>query len=182
MYLIVGLGNPGSGYRRTNHNLGAEIVEIFGKNPKILFGEKFLDKKQLASNIFSLSFRNNQGKSSVIFYYCPNLMNISGPRISKIYKKYGCSGLIVLVDELDLGKNTFKITKGSGNGGHNGMRSIRSSFPAGFGLIRVKLGISRPESSLAVSEYVLEKTSNIDFYQLAKDVAAPLSQLILTSC
>jgi PTH1 family peptidyl-tRNA hydrolase len=181
MQLIVALGNPGTKYKNTNHNLGAEILEVFRNNPKMLLGAGFIRKNTFASNIFSLDFEISGEKKSILCYSCPDLMNISGKKVVEVYKKYACSELIVLVDELDLEKNKFKITDGPGSSGHNGIKNLRKYFPKGFFMRRVKLGIGRPTNNLPIHEYVLEKIIGIDFQQLASEVAKPLGDLILSS-
>ena len=126
--LIVGLGNPGYSY--SPHNIGADVL-------KAAFN--------LQKN-FNVLLENQ----NIILYMvvCPAPMNISGPRIKKLYEKYNCTHLVILVDELDLPLQTIKISENTMARGHNGIRSIIAAFGHN-NFIKMRIGIGRPEDSVA---------------------------------
>jgi PTH1 family peptidyl-tRNA hydrolase len=130
--LIVGLGNPN--YSNTYHNVGADLLLQHIQN---------INAQKIKSNIYQ--------KDNIIFLLCPDYMNVSGPATANVYKKYGCTGMIVLVDELDLKPGELKYYTAMFAKGHNGIRSLlQQNIP----FTRILIGIGRPETVL-VKDYVL---------------------------
>lgn len=149
MKAIVGLGNPGSEYASTRHNIGFMVVDRlanqFGASPpKTRF-------KSLVTEIMI-------GTEKVILLKPQTYMNASGDAVRLMgswYKLYADEILIVL-DDLDLPFGTLRLRERGSAGGHNGLASViaqigTSEFP------RLRIGIGRGRSS-AVSQ-VLSKFS-----------------------
>ncbi|MEK7622220.1 MAG: aminoacyl-tRNA hydrolase [Patescibacteria group bacterium] len=114
-YLIFGLGNPGTEYNGTRHNIGARVLGEFGpknKNRKL----KLLPPT--------------------------TLMNRSGEAAGKLVKsKAAAEKLIVIHDDLDLPFGRFKISFGRGSGGHRGVESIIKKLKTEK-FIRLRIGIA----------------------------------------
>lgn len=135
MKLIVGLGNPGSKYDGTRHNIGFDVVDILVKELKApSFREKF---QGLLTEI------TYEGEK-ILFLKPQTYMNLSGDSINAVAKFYKISNddILIIYDDMDtpLGKIRFR-PKGS-SGGHNGIKSIIAHFGEQFP--RVKFGIGKP--------------------------------------
>ena len=135
MFLLVGLGNPGSGYSNNRHNIGFKVLENI---EKLYNTPKFT--KKFKSEYTKLSFNEN-----VVFLLKPmTYMNNSGIAVKEIKEFYNIDirNIYVIHDEIDLDCGQIKIKNGGGHNGHNGLRSIDQSIGKGYNRIRV--GVSRP--------------------------------------
>lgn len=144
--LIVGLGNPGSEYEKTRHNIGFMVIDE-------------LVKKFHASNVSSSSFLGECYKSKNHFLLKPlTFMNLSGNSVIKVKNFYKKEKVVVIHDDLDLPFGSLRFKMGGGHGGHNGLKSIDSKIGAEY--IRVRMGIGKPEHKGEVSSYVLSEFSS----------------------
>jgi len=139
--LIVGLGNPGSDYANTRHNIGFMVIDE-------------LVKRFNASNVTSSSFLGECYKSKNHFLLKPlTFMNLSGDSVIKVKNFYKVDAVVVIHDDLDLPFGSLRFKMGGGHGGHNGLKSIDSKI--GREYIRIRMGIGKPEHKGEVSSYVL---------------------------
>ena len=139
--LIVGLGNPGSDYENTRHNIGFMVIDE-------------LVKKLNARNVTSSSFLGECYKSKNHFLLKPQtFMNLSGDSVIKVKNFYKVDEVVVIHDDLDLPFGSLRFKLGGGHGGHNGLKSIDSKI--GRDYIRIRMGIGKPEHKGEVSSYVL---------------------------
>lgn len=103
-YLIVGLGNPGSNYAKTRHNVGFMVInEICNKLNLSLDSSKF-------NGIFTKTIYNN----SIVFFCQPTTyMNLSGEFVIKMLNFYNIpiKNLIVIYDDVDTKLGTIKLRK-----------------------------------------------------------------------
>jgi len=144
--LIVGLGNPGSDYADTRHNIGFMVIDE-------------LIKKFNATDVTSSSFLGECYKSKNHFLLKPQtFMNLSGDSVIKVKNFYKCEEVVVIHDDLDLPFGSLRFKMAGGHGGHNGLKSIDSRI--GREYIRVRMGIGKPEHKGEVSSYVLGAFSN----------------------
>lgn len=153
MHLIVGLGNPGSRYELTYHNIGFIIVDTVYK----YWGFQPFSKKAdylMASGIIS--------SNKVILLKPYSFMNNSGIPVAKIrnFYKFSLDNIVVIHDDADLELGRIKIKKGGGSAGHNGLKSIDSLI--GNDYWRLRFGIGRPDDQRDLADYVLSKFSNFD--------------------
>lgn len=146
--LIVGLGNPGSQYENTRHNVGARLVKLLaeGYNGVFKTEQKF---KGLVSSIII----DNQRCDLLL---PQTFMNLSGEAVSNLMKFYKIShdSLLVVHDELDFLPGTVRLKKGGGAGGHNGVRSI-ISLVGDDDFWRLRVGIGKPKIKDDMVDYVL---------------------------
>ncbi len=166
MYLIVGLGNPGSQYECTYHNIGFIIVDAISK----CWGFSSFSKKSdylIASGVI------NGNKVLLLKPY--SFMNNSGIPVAKVFNFYKLQldNVVVVHDDADLSIGKIKIKKGGGSAGHNGIKSIDSSV--GNNYWRVRFGIDRPGDKRSLSDYVLSKFEDSDnmrelIEKVAKDI------------
>lgn len=147
MYLIVGLGNPGSRYRNTKHNVGFGAIDYLAEE----YGVK-INKIKFKSVYGEL----NVSGEKVILMKPQTFMNKSGESVreAKEYFKIPTENIIVIQDDIDLAVGALRIRRKGSAGSHNGMKSIiyllkEDEFP------RVKIGIGRQEPGRDLADYVL---------------------------
>ncbi len=147
--LIVGLGNPGTAYRHTRHNIGFEAIDELAK----AVGAAWADSRRNC-----LMARAVIDDCSTVLIKPQTFMNLSGAAVSACAKKYGISPqrIIVLHDDIDLSLGKVRIKLGGGDGGHKGVRSIAQSLGSNF-FKRVRLGIGRPPLHKSAEQFVLER-------------------------
>jgi len=158
-YLIVGLGNPEPEYEKTRHNFGANLLKYIGNQWNIPKWRKRFDGKY--------SFTEFEGLR-VHLLFPLTYMNLSGQSVAKARKKFSIpkENIIVLHDDVDIGFGVVKVKVGGGAGGHNGLKSIFSSFGS-RDFIRVRLGVGRPPYDMV--RYVLGRFSK-DERELLSDI------------
>ncbi len=151
--LIVGLGNPGSEYDRTRHNIGFDAVEAFAKGHD--FDAWKLDKKH------NLELSTGQVDETRVILVKPHtFMNNSGDAIRSIcdYLNILHNNIIVVHDELDIPFGVIKTKYGGGSAGHNGLKSIIKHFGEDFS--RIRIGIKNEHAQHHDSaDFVLSKFS-----------------------
>lgn len=143
--LIVGLGNPGSEYEDTRHNLGFWFLDR-------LAGEI---KAPLSAQG---KFFGRAGRCGELWLLKPTtFMNRSGQAVAALARFYKIAPeeILVVHDELDLPPGAIRIKQGGGNGGHNGLKDIQAHLgtPAFW---RLRLGIGHPGDRNQVIDYVLK--------------------------
>lgn len=162
MYLIVGLGNPENEYANTRHNMGFDTInEIAKRNNITITKSKFKGLYETAII---------QGKK-VILLKPQTYMNLSGESIKEICEFYNIEpkDIIVIYDDIDIGKGKIKLRKKGGPGSHNGMKSVvqelgTTEFP------RVRVGIGQPEFKNDMINYVIGKVPEEEQQILAEGV------------
>lgn len=154
MKLIVGLGNPGSEYNNTRHNIGFAVIDSIAKSLDITFSENNKFRSEIATGFASLN--------KVILSKPSTFMNLSGQavQLTSHYYKINISDIIVIHDDIDLPIGTVKIKTGGGNGGHNGLKSIDNCLGANY--TRIRIGIGRPAHKDDVANYVLSYFSSAE--------------------
>jgi len=146
--LIVGLGNPGSEYESTRHNIGFMVIDSLIKRQTA---------QKLSSSNFSgelFKFQNTRVSLENHFLLKPlTFMNLSGNSIVAVKKFYKIEDVVVIHDDLDLPFGTLRFKKGGGHGGHNGLKSTDEKISREY--VRVRMGIGKPEHKAQVASYVL---------------------------
>ena len=148
--LIVGLGNPGTEYANTRHNIGFMVIDRLLKDQSV----KVRNRCQSHMAEYLL------GSGKVILQKPLTYMNSSGDAVKKLCRrqKIKPSEVLVIYDDLDIKLGRMRIRFGGGSGGHNGIKSITARFgTADYG--RLKVGIGRPGSAADVVDYVLQDFS-----------------------
>lgn len=153
MQLIVGLGNPGSEYAVTRHNIGFMVIDALAERYSCgAWKKKF--KGLVTAHASAPPF----------FLLKPQTyMNLSGEAVAEAMRFYQLApeDVIVFHDDLDLLPGQVKIKQGGGTGGHNGLKSIDAHI--GQNYWRVRLGIGHPGmKGDVVSNYVLNAFTKND--------------------
>ena len=146
--VVIGLGNPGTKYSRTRHNVGFEAVELFSDRAGIPLS-KGLGKK----------YRAGEGRCCGRKAVCVEpytFMNRCGEIVPVLIRKFQATAdnIIVICDNLDLEPGTCRVKKGGSDAGHNGLASLIRAYGTGD-FVRVYVGIGRPEYKSAVVSHVL---------------------------
>jgi PTH1 family peptidyl-tRNA hydrolase len=180
-WLIVGLGNPGSEYERTRHNIGFEVVrtliERWGlSRPKEKYRGLITDGR-IAGPGGTQSLR-------VAVLQPQTYMNDAGKSVGPARGAYGgeLEQVLVVHDEIDIPFGEIRVRLGGGLAGHNGLKSIRQGLGSTeFG--RVRVGVDRPPTTDPdrVAAYVLGRFSEprADVQALI-DEAADATERVLT--
>ena len=150
MKLIVGLGNPGSRYENTRHNVGYKVVDMLAQQ---MDNGQWSMVKKFKSLIIDY-------QPSVIFCKPQTFMNSSGFAVAKLasFYKVLASDIWVIHDDLDLRLGEYKIQKGVGPKLHYGIASFEKSL-ATKDFWRVRVGVdNRP---LKISIFNLKFSRNI---------------------
>ncbi len=157
MYIIVGLGNPGSKYAETRHNIGFKVIDRISEKYSIQLNEKdiYIIGKGVAEGVdiillLPLTFMNKSGIAVRKALRNAGMLTVNMPAN---YSANYSDKLIVVHDDLDLEAGIMKIRKNGTSGGHKGIESIISEIGT-KDFIRVKLGIGR-DRDMNVEEYVL---------------------------
>lgn len=147
MKLIVGLGNPGSKYDKTRHNVGFDVVDAFLNKE----GLTMSDQK------FRADYCQWQYKGEKIYFLKPyTYMNLSGEAVLSFmsYFGIGMEDMLVVYDDLDLEPGRIRLRQNGSSGGHNGMKSIMEMLGSQE-FNRIKVGIGRPQGGWKVTDHVL---------------------------
>ena len=151
MLLLVGLGNPGSNYTNTRHNIGFKIIDAINAHFKL--------SKQKPKFKGLLTTGNIDEKK--IYAIKPlTFMNNSGTAIKELidYFKIDARDVIVFHDDMDIDFGKIKAKFGGSSAGHNGIESIDKFIGKEYS--RVRIGIGKPENSMSVSDFVLDNFNN----------------------
>ncbi|EEB77636.1 MAG: aminoacyl-tRNA hydrolase [Halioglobus sp.] len=154
--LIAGLGNPGSEYRGTRHNAGADFVEELARQCSTPL--------QAESKFFGLAGRVNYAGYDLRLIIPTTFMNRSGKAVAAIasFYKIAPEEILIAHDELDIPAGTARFKQGGGHGGHNGLRDIVPALGNNKNFHRLRIGIDHPGHASKVSGYVLSQPSQVD--------------------
>ncbi len=169
-YVLVGLGNPGTEYDETRHNVGFIVLDALTK--QFDFDEAVFDKKKNAR-----IGGGTLGKHKVVTIYPETFMNNSGKAVAPYIKsKKDAERLVVIHDELDVPLGRVKMSFGKNSGGHNGIESvIKAAKTKDF--VRIRVGISpatasgkirKPSGEKEVIKFILGKFKPAELAELKK--------------
>ncbi|QIS15725.1 aminoacyl-tRNA hydrolase [Nocardia arthritidis] len=150
--LVVGLGNPGSEYERTRHNVGFLVADVLAQR----VGGRFAVHKKSGADLLQARLDGRQ----VLIAKPRSYMNLSGRPVAALAKFFSVppTEVIVVHDELDLPFGTIKLKRGGGEGGHNGLRSVSSALTTKE-YVRTRIGIGRPPGRQDPADFVLKPFS-----------------------
>lgn len=152
--IIVGLGNPGSKYENTRHNVGFDTIDYLSAK----YGIK----------LSKIGFKSVYGEGDiegerVVLVKPQTFMNLSGESVRDIvaWYKLPMERVVVIYDDIDLDPGKIRVRPKGSAGTHNGMKSIiyqlqADTFP------RVRIGIGRAPEKWDLADYVLSRFSKED--------------------
>ncbi|MCK8059520.1 MULTISPECIES: aminoacyl-tRNA hydrolase [unclassified Fusibacter] len=146
MYIIVGLGNPGSKYSGTRHNIGFEAIDYLAQKHHIQV-KKHKHKALIGEGTI--------GSEKVVLVKPQTYMNLSGESVVGLlhFYKVPLENLIVVYDDIDLDPGKVRIRPKGSAGTHNGMRNIifllkQDGFP------RIRIGVGK-SAVIPLEKFVL---------------------------
>src|SRR5438093_5232609 len=145
--LIVGLGNPGTEYAATRHNVGFVAADRLADR----LGARF--KRGLRHR--SLVAEAQIDGAPVVLAKPQTFVNESGAALAGLtrYYRVPAGRTVVVYDELELAFAKIRVRFGGGTAGHNGLKSIVAAIGPAF--VRVRIGIGRPPGRLVPAAFVL---------------------------
>ena len=150
MYLIVGLGNPGSKYANTRHNVGWMAIDRLADDLGVS-----VDRNKF----HALTAQAVLGGEKVLLMKPMTYMNNSGEAVEDAasFYKIPPENIIVISDDISLNPGKMRIRRSGSAGGHNGLKSIiqcvgSDAFP------RIRIGIgSKPHPEMDLADFVLSR-------------------------
>lgn len=154
IYVIVGLGNPGTRYDNTRHNVGFRAVDLLADKYGISIS-KLKHKALLGDGTI-------EGKR-VILAKPQTFMNLSGESVREIVEWYKLpmNHLIVIYDDIDLELGKIRVRPKGSSGTHNGMRSVIYQIQSDE-FQRIRIGIGKPPVGWDLADFVLSKFGTED--------------------
>lgn len=176
--LIIGLGNVGTKYDKTRHNIGFEAVDALVSTREEL-GD-WQEKKNLKSHICIGQFADTR----VVVVKPTTLMNLSGNAVEAVanFYKVAPSSTLVVHDELDINFGQIRTRSGGSSAGHNGVSSIIDKIGENFARLRIGIGPKTPEQ-IDSADFVLAKFSKAELAkipELKKETTAILIEYIFS--
>ena len=148
MKAIVGLGNPGSKYLGTRHNIGFAVVDELARRAGIAFTSAPVD---------ALIAKWRRGEDAVLFAKPMTFMNDSGQAVGELtrYFKIDAGDLLIVVDEVQLPLGKLRARPRGSAGGHNGLKSVIAHLGDDFA--RLRIGVGRGDSRRDLADHVLSR-------------------------
>lgn len=139
MRIVVGIGNPGTRYRGTRHNLGFQVVDRLAQERDIAVRRRRFD---------ALVGDGRMGGRRVLLVKPQTYVNLSGSAVAPLLRWHRCppDDLLVVCDDINLPLGRLRLRPAGGSGGHNGLKSIvqclgTEDFP------RLRVGIGRGQEA-----------------------------------
>lgn len=152
MYLIAGLGNPGTKYEMTRHNIGFHTIDYIAD--------------ELGVKVKKLKYRALYGEceingEKVLLVKPQTFMNLSGESIVEFVKffKIPVENVIIISDDISLDTGRIRVRGKGSAGGHNGLKSIIYMLNS-ENFCRVRIGVGAPEhKDYELADFVLGRFS-----------------------
>lgn len=171
-YLIVGLGNIGSEYASTRHNVGFMILDVLAKNQKVDF--------KIEKTAYKTEFKN-KGRS-IHLIKPTTYMNLSGKAVNFWMQQLKISkeNVLVIVDDLALPLGKMRLRAKGSSAGHNGLKNIEE-VTGGQNYARLKIGIGDNFSKGKQVDYVLGEFTREERESLP-EIVDKACEMILSFC
>ena len=146
--LVLALGNPGTQYQNTRHNVGFKVADRVAADANKSFKKPMFKSYRLCTV--------EAGESRLYLLKPLTYVNRSGMAASQALRALGIdiTDMLVVCDNLDLNPGSCRIKRGGKDAGHNGLKSIIECTGSG-GFLRLYIGIGHPGRQDAVVDWVL---------------------------
>ncbi len=180
VWLIVGLGNPGPTYAGHRHNIGYLVTDELARR----LGSSWRAHKTGRAEVVEgrLGPPGSDGPRVVLARPRSYMNEVGGAtKALATFYKVEPEHVVAIHDELDIAFGTLRVKLGGGDNGHNGLKSLRSSFGTGD-FHRVRAGIGRPPGRQDVADFVLSNYSTVERKELPfqVDTAADAVESLIT--
>ncbi len=169
MKVVIGLGNPGSQYERTRHNVGWLVLDRLADRAGVSGRQKARDA--------SVSVRGRYQGTDLVLVKPTTYMNLSGVAVRKILarERVPLEDLLIVVDDFDLPFGKLRMRAEGSAGTHNGLRSIVTEMETQkWARLRVGIGVGTDGHGGSAKDHVLTRFGALEERQLPEvlDAAA----------
>jgi PTH1 family peptidyl-tRNA hydrolase len=179
MKIVVGLGNPGSRYAGTRHNVGFAVVDLLAASPR---AGRFQSRFQ--AQVAELT----EDTDKVLLVKPDTFMNLSGRCVRQALDFYQLplTELLVVCDDINLPLGKLRVRARGTHGGHNGLRDVQNHLGT-TEYARLRIGVDSPRDDDAV-DHVLgrfrpaERDVIDDAVQLAAQAVIVWAHLGVETC
>ena len=170
--VIAGLGNPGSAYRNTRHNIGFDLIDHIAAK----YGVTWKNSVRFEAETALLETDNLR----LMLIKPSSFMNHSGRSIGAVlrYFKLSPESLLVIYDDLTLDLGRTKLSISGSSGGHNGIENLLAQVGQGFARYRIGIG-AKPQKDMDLADYVLSNFTKYEQTILADCRTTYIDQLFL---
>lgn len=158
MRALIGLGNPGSKFTRTRHNVGSLFLDYFSKSLSLEVSRSSFNYEYVFGKI---------NESGFVLVKPHSAVNLSGFAVKKVqtYHKLELSDMFIAYDDIHLEFGTVGLRLGGGDGGHKGIKSVMhylgsNKFP------RLRIGVGKPKGDQSILSHVLSPFTDEEMNQL----------------
>ena len=150
--VIAGLGNPGSKYRNTRHNIGYALVDQLAAR----YAATWKYEARFEAEVAVIQ----HDECKLMLLKPQTFMNASGRSLGTVlrYRKLSAESMLVIYDDLNLDLGRIKLSINGSAGGHNGIADMLTQIGTGFARFRVGIG-AKPHKEMDLADYVLSKFS-----------------------
>ncbi|GLX70866.1 aminoacyl-tRNA hydrolase [Paenibacillus glycanilyticus] len=154
MKWIVGLGNPGTTYQSTRHNVGFMVIDELARRWNISVTQ---------NKCKALVGEGNVQGTKVVLIKPMTYMNLSGESVRSFldYFKADLEDGLIVYDDMDTEVGKIRLRYQGSAGGHNGIKSLIQHLGTQT-FNRVRMGISRPQPGRNIADYVLDNFPKIE--------------------
>ena len=156
MKLVAGLGNPGSEYEGTRHNVGFEVIDLVAKRHGVAF-----DAADVGRDAWTAKWRRPD--EPVLLAKPLTFMNLSGRAIQQLlhFYKIDVPDLLVVCDDVNLPLGRLRARASGTEGGHNGLRSVADTLGA-IDYARLRIGVGRGDERRELADHVLARFERVE--------------------
>ncbi len=169
--LVVGLGNIGSNYVKTRHNIGFMCADYYAQSQGFSTWAEKKDHKCFYANAVI-------GGTRIVLIKPTTLMNLSGDAVQAAahFYKVEPKNILVVHDELDIDFGKIRTSTSGSAAGHNGIKSIIAAMGQDFNRVRVGIGPKTPPQ-MDSADYVLAKFTS-EQLQIIPDIIKEVANII----
>jgi peptidyl-tRNA hydrolase, PTH1 family len=172
--LIVGLGNPGSQYKGTRHNIGFAVIDEIARRAAVGF-------ESAPAEAVIAKWRRPDG--GALLAKPLTFMNLSGQAVGEIarYFKVDVPDVLIVVDEVQLPLGRLRARARGSAGGHNGLKSVIAHLGDDFS--RLRIGVGRGEQQRDLADHVLSRFEKEEAAEVERMTtrAADAAEMFITS-
>jgi PTH1 family peptidyl-tRNA hydrolase len=167
MKLIVGLGNPGTEYAKTRHNVGFMVLDALASDWRL--------EKKLRSELATTEIAGHK----VLLGKPQTYMNLSGEAVQAIawFYKIDPKDIVIIYDDVDLAFGKLRVRHGGGSGGHNGLKSLIQHLNDAFIRFRIGVGNESLKNPIPTEKFVLAPFTKDEQAQLPGLIGQTVSEL-----
>lgn len=170
MRAIIGIGNPGSRYKKNRHNVGFQLLDYIADKKSLVFSPSKFDYYFAKGNFF---------KNDFVLIKPSTYVNLSGEAVLKCIDHYKLDfkDILVIVDDINLPVAEYRIRKSGGDGGHNGLTSIIYHL-CSKDFARIRIGIGSEFEKGSLPDFVLSDFNNDEVKKLKStfDISLKLTE------